>query len=239
MILFASSKSIIFKIIFFLLTLFEKILLKFGILIIRATPCLDRKRIIDISFRAWDFNRYSSIEFCANEIHEKKISGSVAELGVYEGTFASKINELFPDKKIFLFDTFEGFDEKDLAIDYNKGFGGGGQEIDFSNTSISEVAKKMKHPEKCVFKKGYFPETAKDLEEEFCFVSIDTDLFNPIYEGLKYFYPRLNKGGYIFVHDYNNKFFTGAKEAVKKYCKENELNYFPLSDVGGTVVLIK
>ena len=30
---------------------------------------------------------------------------------------------------------------------------------------------------------------------------------NSIYEGLKYFYPRLSLGGYIFVHDYNSSLY--------------------------------
>ena len=46
---------------------------------------------------------------------------------------------------------------------------------------------------------GYFPETTVGLEDErFAFVSLDTDLYKPIYEGLKFFYPRLNPGGIIF-----------------------------------------
>jgi O-methyltransferase len=239
MIVFANSQNIIFKIVFKLLTVLEKILLKFGVVLIRATPCLGRKRRMDMSYRAWDFNRYSSLEFCAHEIIEKNIEGAIAELGVFEGTFACKMNELFPNKKLYLFDTFEGFDSRDLALEKKEGFSGGGQEIDFSNTSIEIVKSKMKYIENCIFKKGYFPDTAKNLDESFCFVSIDTDLYLPIYEGLKYFYPRLQQGGYIFIHDYNNKYFTGAKEAVKKYCSENSIGYFPLSDVGGTVVISK
>jgi O-methyltransferase len=99
---------------------------------------------------------------------------------------------------------------------------------------------KMKHPANCIVKAGYFPDTAEGLEDErYCFVSIDADLYNPIYEGLKYFYPRLSKGGYLFVHDYNRDIFKGAKEAVRQYCAENGLTFFPLTDSGGSAVLTK
>jgi O-methyltransferase len=47
----------------------------------------------------------------------------------------------------------------------------------------------MKYKENCIVRKGYFPETAEDLEDEFVFVSIDADLYEPIYNGLCYFYP--------------------------------------------------
>jgi O-methyltransferase len=96
----------------------------------------------------------------------------------------------------------------------------------------------MKHRDKCIVKKGWFPETARNLEEKFAFVSIDADLFDPIYAGLVYFYPRLAAGGYIFVHDYNGELY-GAKEAVVRFSIENNLSYCPLSDIAGTVVFAK
>jgi O-methyltransferase len=218
---------------------FEKILLKFNLVLIRATPYLKRKRTIDLSYRAWDYNRYSSLEFCAHEILSNKVYGNVAELGVYQGDFAAIINKLFPTKKLYLFDTFQGFDSKDISIDSEKGYKTKGHGVDFSNTSEAIVLKKMKFVENCVIMKGYFPQSLDGLEDEFCFVSIDADLYLPIYDGLCYFYPRLTKGGYLFVHDYNNYLFNGAKEAVIKFSKENGLNYFPLSDDGGTAVFVK
>jgi O-methyltransferase len=96
----------------------------------------------------------------------------------------------------------------------------------------------MKYPDNCVIKKGYFPETAEGVEEQFAFVSIDADLYEPIYQGLVYFYPRLEKGGYIFVHDCNGDVY-GGKAAVEKYAQEFNIPYFPLCDVCATIVLSK
>lgn len=217
----------------------EGILLRFNLVLIRSTPYLGRNRKLNMSYRAWDFNRYSSLEFCAQEIMEKGIQGNVAELGVYQGDFAIKINELFKDRKIYLFDTFEGFVKSDIEIDKSKGYGTKGHKANFSNTSIHSIQEKMKYPNNCIFKKGYFPSTALNLEEEFAFVSIDADLYKPIYDGLCYFYPRLAKGGYIFVHDYNNKLFTGAKDAVRQFNSETGVSYFPLSDDGGSIIILK
>lgn len=73
----------------------------------------------------------------------------------------------------------------------------------------------------------------------FAFVSIDADLYKPIYEGLKYFYPRLSPGGYIFVHDYNTHIFHGAKQAVRDFCNESRVSFFPLSDHAGSAVIGK
>ncbi|MCL2712186.1 MAG: TylF/MycF family methyltransferase [Methanomassiliicoccaceae archaeon] len=185
----------------------------------------------------FDYVRVSSLELVAEEIYDKAIDGAVAELGVYRGDFAKIINEAFPDRKLYLFDTFEGFDDRDTNIEKEKKFSEGDQ--DFSDTNIELVLSKMKHPENCIVKKGYFPDTAKDVNESFVFVSIDADLYEPIYNGLVYFYKNMEGGGVIFVHDYNNDVYKGAKEAVRKFCAENDIGYFPLSDACGTAVIIK
>lgn len=184
-----------------------------------------------------DYVRYSSLELVAQEINKNSIKGSVAELGVFRGEFAQHINEAFPDRKLYLFDTFEGFNEKDTKIEHKKKYTK--KMDDFSNTGVELVLKKMKHKENVVIKKGYFPKTAVDVEDTFAFVSIDADLYKPIYSGLKFFYPRLAKGGYIFIHDYNNENYSGANAAVKKFCKENKVPYFPLSDAAGSAVILK
>ncbi len=199
---------------------------------------IGRNRNLEIFADNDDYVRISSLELVAHEIYSGNIQGSVAELGVYQGDFAKKINAVFPDRRLYLFDTFTGFSASDILVEKNEMFSNS-QEAYFSNTSEETVISKMPHPENCVIKKGYFPETAVGLEETFAFVSIDADLYNPIFEGLSYFYPRLSKGGYIFVHDYNNIRFKGAKEAVQQYCKANKISYFPLSDICGTVVIVK
>ena len=53
---------------------------------------------------------------CFSEIvYDRRSSGNVAEGGVFEGYFAKRINAAFPDRKLYLFDTFEGFDNRDIS----------------------------------------------------------------------------------------------------------------------------
>lgn len=70
-------------------------------------------------------------------------------------------------------------------------------------------------------------------------MSIDADLFEPIYDGLTWFYPRLCKGGYLFIHDYANDSYKGAGEAVRKFCAERQLSFVPIPDLCGTTVIGK
>lgn len=203
-------------------------------------PKLGRKRNLEIGFID-DYVRLSTLELVAQKIIESNVQGNVAELGVYQGAFAAYINKLFPAKKLYLFDTFEGFAEADVNFEMKQ------NNVDnkhvkrnyLNNTSIELVLSKMSSPENCIIKKGYFPASAEDLEDEFAFVSIDADLFQPIYEGLKYFYPRLVRGGFIFVHDYNNAIYQGAKRAVDLFCDEMKIACVPMSDNCGSAVIVK
>lgn len=216
--------------------LLQRVVKSFGLRITRDMVALGRSRRFSLDDRV-EFVRLSSLELVAQEIYDRGVAGQVAELGVYRGDFAKLLNEAFPDRRLYLFDTFEGFNATDVTIEKTKSFSTGTQ--DFSNTNVELVLSKMPHPTRCVVRKGYFPDTATGLEETFAFVSIDADLYEPILRGLEYFYPRIVPGGYIFVHDYNDALYPGAKQAVREFCAREHLNFFPLSDGWGTAVLCK
>ena len=101
----------------------------------------------------------------------------------------------------------------------------------------------MPYPQQCVLCKGYFPQSITEEAEKtkFAFVSIDVDFEDSIYEGIKFFYARLNEGGYIFIHDYNNSSLKGVRKAVQRY-EQNEkvfLKKVPIADWAGTLVIVK
>jgi len=171
------------------------------------------------------------LEKLAEMFAEKNIEGAVAEGGVYRGNFSCEINRVFPDKKLYLFDTFTGFDERDMEKEYKNGFSESREQNHFMETSEELVIKKLPYPEKVIIKKGYFPETATGLEETYCFVNLDFDLYQPILAGLEYFYPRMVKGGIIIVHDYFTEVYKGVKQAIIEFDKKlNGIKLFPIGD---------
>ena len=153
------------------------------------------------------------------------------------------------DEKIYgeqnLFDTFDGFDNNDMNVEIDNGFTT--QEWfdswnNFKNTYIDLVLEKMKYRDQCIVRKGYFPDTIPEEEMTFALVSLDCDLYEPILAGLRYFYPRLNEGGYIMLHDYNQSdHLKGVKKAVDEYEKEvgHRIIKIPIPDVCGTLVISK
>ena len=206
-----------------------------GFHLIKSLPYLKRNRLMQLN--RMDYVRMSCLELAGYEVYSKNVPGQVAELGVYKGDFAAEINTVFKDRTLYLFDTFEGFDDRDKGTEVSKSFSTAMQ--DFSDTSAEKVYARMPYKEKCIVRKGFFPETATGVSGPFAFVSIDTDLYEPIYQGLKFFYPQLSKGGYIFVHDFNNEEYKGAREAVIRFCNENNIGYTPIADIGGTAIITK
>lgn len=63
------------------------------------------------------------------------------------------------------------------------------------------------------------------------------DLYDPIYAGLEYFYPRMEKGGYIVVHDCRSKNFDGARAALLDFCKKNHIGYMCMPDDLGSAII--
>jgi len=188
-----------------------------------------------------DYVRYRNFELISNEIKSRNIQGDIAEVGVFRGDFAKLINETFENKKLYLFDTFESFDREEFDAEVKRGRCSEELYNTHLNTSCDIVMEKMKYPENCIIKKGLFPQTAVGLENlKFSFVSIDTDLENSIYESLKWFYPRLNEGGYIFLHDYNHYYLGGVKIAVSRFEREfGKMKIVPIADSGGTLIIVK
>lgn len=179
--------------------------------------------------------KVAPLECIAREIYHNGITGAVAEAGVFQGETARFINMLFPDRKFYLFDTFAGFNERDQMKDDERNMYN--MKLDFSQTSEKIVLDKMHFEKNCIIKKGWFPQSAENINDKFAFVRLDMDLYDPIYAGLEFFYPRMEKGGYILVHDCRSKNFDGARSALIDFCKERNLGYMCMPDNLGSAII--
>lgn len=183
-------------------------------------------KYVDLSMRA----RRAALQGMKQILDSREAVGAVAEVGVYRGDFAKIINEVFSDRTLYLFDTFEGFPEEDILYEQKQGFLK--NEIGrLANTSVDYVLGRLPHREKCVIRKGYFPETTNGLENErYVFANLDADLYSPTAAGLEYFWPRMAQGGYIMVHDYFSNAYDGAQRAIEEFACKNNLGIIPIGD---------
>lgn len=191
----------------------------------------------------FDYFRYRTVEFAAEKIKKDGIEGNLAEVGVFRGLFSAVLNYCLPDRKLFLFDTFEGFSEMEAKRELEQGRCSASFIASHKDTSIERMLKNIPYPEQAVVLKGFFPDTVtREVEESvYAFVSLDVDFEESTLEGLKFFYPRLSEGGYIFVHDYNTYYLDGIKAAVKQYEKLSgyRLKTVPIADRAGTLIIVK
>jgi len=165
------------------------------------------------------------------------IPGDFAELGVYKGETAQIIHLCSPERKLYLFDTFDGFPAEDLKKESGKATGYTTHH--FADTSIEKVRNLLGNKESIIFHKGYFPESTEELKEvKFAFVSMDADLHNPTRAGLEFFYPRLSKGGVILIHDYNTD-WPELMHAVDVFISGIPESLVPVPDADSTVMIIK
>ena len=178
-----------------------------------------------------DYVRLATLELLCRRLAE--VPGAAAELGVYRGFFARCINQLLPERKLYLFDSFEGFGEEAQA---SESF-----QAAHRNTAIEKVLAMMPYPERIAVKPGFFPESLQGLEDRFCLVSLDVDFYQATLDGLRYFWPRLEPGGYLLLHDWGSPKLPGVARALEDYERElgAAITAVPLCDVGGSLVLVR
>lgn len=178
-----------------------------------------------------DYVRLATLELLCRRLAQ--VPGAAAELGVYRGFFARCINRLLPDRKLYLFDSFEGFTEDSGVAE--------AFQAAHRNTAVDKVLAIMPHPEAVTVRPGFFPESLGGLEERFCLVSLDVDFYQTTLDGLRYFWPRLERGGYLLLHDWGSPKLPGVAKALADYERElgTALHAVPLCDVGGSLVICK
>ncbi len=184
-----------------------------------------------------DYVRLKTLELCCGRLDG--VPGAAAELGVYRGAFAACINALLPDRTLWLFDSFEGFDPEEAERELALGRAGEGLIAAHRNTGAEAVLARMLHPETVVIRQGLFPASLEGLEERFALVSLDADLEDSTYAGLCYFVPRMNPGGYLFLHDWDAPKLVGVRRALARFERERggKLPALPLPDLNGSLVL--
>jgi O-methyltransferase len=153
----------------------------------------------------------------------RSIEGELWECGVYKGGTALLIrmlrDEIAADKKVRLFDSFEGMPETEARLDVHK-------KGDFADTSLTNVSNVVGKNE-VYYHAGFIPETFSGLEvASVAFAHIDLDLHDAILESCRYLYPRLAKGGVMVFDDYGFPSCPGAKIAVDAFFSDKP--EFPL-----------
>jgi O-methyltransferase len=192
----------------------------------------------DFSFTTIEplFSLYQSVRY----VIENNIAGDFVECGVWKGgsamLIAKTLKELgISDRKIYLYDTFEGMSEPTTKdVDF---LGNPAKDLLASNSkkedknvwcysSLEEVKKNLHscgYPTgNIIFVEGKVENTIPQMiPSTIALLRLDTDWFESTYHELVYLYPILVKNGVLIIDDYGH--WKGAKDATDQYFKENSI----------------
>lgn len=183
-----------------------------------------------------DLARFYTLWLNVNQVLSDDVPGDLVELGVYKGNSAGILAAFARrhGRHVFLFDTFEGFDKRDLhGVDSE-------QSIQFKDTSVAGV-QKLVGTEGITYVQGFFPDSARQIvmPETIAVAHIDCDLYEPMKAGLEWFYPRLAPGGMMLLHDYSSGKWPGVTRAIDEFFSNLPERPMLVPDKSGTALVRK
>jgi O-methyltransferase len=143
------------------------------------------------------------------------LEGDIVECGCWRGGFSIFLSKLFNNKKIWVFDSFEGFQElSDAKYSYAKterhipsfthnqiGQIGVPYEITLTNFKDYGLEDDI-NSERIRIIKGFVRDTTKNIDlEKISLLRIDVDSYSAVLEVLYNMYPKVVDGGYIIFDD--------------------------------------
>ena len=196
-----------------------------------------KREIVSFS-TPWDLVRRDMLILILKDILVNQVMGDLVELGVYKGFTAKLIHFYVPERKLFLFDTYGGFDKDDVNAERIRT--GHSIKSHFKSAGAGDVISYIKPKnDNIVPVEGVFPASIPEnfSGKKFSFIHIDMDLFEPTLAALDYFYPKISKGGYLIIHDYNT--WSGAHDAVDQFFRDKAESPVPMPDKNGSALIKK
>ena len=190
------------------------------------------------------FRRFSRAQILTAAFRmAQRSEGAIAECGVFRGFSAhlmfevqSSLDPSYTGQDMFLIDSFEGlsggsdkdfrhlvFDEQGNAYSQNREFAG------LLRADLDIVSELVQSLGQVNLVKGWIPDVFAELpDQNYKFVHIDVDLYDPTFASLEYFVPRMVPGGIILNDDYYSSKFPGGGRAWFEYCRDQKLEYLPM-----------
>ena len=147
-----------------------------------------------------------------------KVEGDFVELGCYRGDTSLLLQKLLYqnglNRRLFLYDSFEGLPEKTKEDSSAAGDNFKKGELLVTKKEVVLRFKKAGLPVPKI-KKAFFEDLDPgDLPEKIAFAFLDGDLYGSIKTSLKLILPRLANNAILIIHDYNNPSLPGVARAV-------------------------
>ena len=155
------------------------------------------------------------------------VAGDLVELGCYRGDTSLMLAELIrgSDKKLWIYDSFEGLPEKSEQDQSVAGINFKAGERLVTKREVKERFLRSGLPVP-IIKKAWFNELDfTDLPPKICFAFLDGDFYQSIKDSLRLVEPFMAEGSVIMVHDYKNEALPGVAKAVDEWKKDKKIKF--------------
>ena len=156
------------------------------------------------------------------------LPGDFVEMGCYKGDTSLLLAEVvqngtgFYQKKLWIYDSFEGLPEKRAEDESALGKDFKGGELFVTKREVKERFLRAGLPVP-VMKKAWFSELLEaDLPEKIAFAFLDGDFYESIRDSLRLVGPKMADGAVMIVHDYNNPLLPGVRKAVDEWVSDKK-----------------
>lgn len=164
----------------------------------------------------------------------ESLPGAIVECGIFKGSSFARFagfRDLFGNSyshKLIGFDTFGKFPETNFEEDkkYREDYINEAGNQSISKDQLFEVLKNKGVDNNVELVEGNIITTVpeylvKNPHLKISLLNLDTDVYEPAVVILKYFWPRVVKGGVLILDDYGT--FPGETKAVDEYFKDKDV----------------
>ena len=190
------------------------------------------------------------VDALAKAIHfvvDNNVPGDFIECGTWRGGLAAlmlhNITMHCLDKRIYIYDTFEGMPEpgendcdgsKKMYQDNEGDWCKAG--IDVVESVLEEVATTYSHY--CLLIKGKVEDTLDQVvPNTIALARFDTDWYSSTKKELEVLYPLVSPNGFVLIDDYSD--WSGCMQAVDEYLSTLQNDTYTIDKVDGSLVIQK
>jgi hypothetical protein len=183
------------------------------------------------------YRRFSNIYDLSEMVEKESISGAFVECGVWKGgcaaTMAYIARKYNSDRKIWLFDSFEGLpkpSEKDGIAAKSRMTMNVKEETRKCIASVKDIEeiffKKLKiERKKVLIRKGWFQNVLPNVKDEIgaiAILRIDADWYESTKSCFDNLYDNVVPGGYVVIDDYGH--WEGCRKAVDEFLESRNIS---------------
>lgn len=148
---------------------------------------------------------------------ERDVKGCFVEAGTAWGAHGIIMNEF--DRRVFLFDSFEGIPEYTKEdIEFTESYGVSAGDVRKSSgitvcrqEDVEMTMRRYSDIKHVRFIKGWFADTLQKFNQHIAVLRLDCDIYHSYADCFKYLLPLLSDGGYLIIDDYC---LSGCQQAM-------------------------